>query len=363
MTRFKLVSDQEFFQSHSLSNQYRELFDTNPNSTPFQSPEWLSTLYQFRKRGFKALLGYEGNDLVAALPLKCSVGMWSCWRPFGVGPSDYLAPLAKSSNHLEDLYQFLIDQRETTLVDFHQIPNDHPFSNCFEVEKSISQARCLILDLPPSYDEYVTGLSKSLRYDVRRIGGKAFAEKNAEIIWLDDTNRSQFADSFFELHKLRWKSRGLPGAFIGSSEKFQRSWITNPNSSVVMNMLLVDGRPAGIIYGMKHGSTMYFYQAGMDPAVSTLSPGTVLVAKLIEKAIEQRCTTFDFMRGDEPYKRRWKPTRERENLRILISNGSVLSQAGKAWNQRAWKLESQIREKVEGKSLRKPRERKPTEVS
>lgn len=361
MTRFELISDQDFFRDQIES--YQSLFDECESSTPFQSPEWLRTLYPFRKRGFKVLVGYEGKDLVLSLPLKSSIGIWSCWRPFGVGPSDYLAPLYRSSSHLKDFYYFLRDQRDTSLIDLHQVPSDHDFAACFGSDEVITQAKCLVLELPSKFEDYVAGLSKSLRYDVRRIGGKAFAEKNAEVVWLEDSNREQFAENFFELHKLRWKSRGLPGAFIGSGEKFQRSWITNPKSCVVMNMLLIEGQPAGVIYGMQHGRTMYFYQAGMDPAVSTLSPGTVLVAKLIERAIESGCTTFDFMRGDEPYKRRWKPTRERTNYRVLISNGSVLSQAGKAWNERAWKLESQIREKVEGKSLRKRPEPKPSDGS
>jgi CelD/BcsL family acetyltransferase involved in cellulose biosynthesis len=358
MTRFELISDQDFFRDQIES--YQALFDQCPAATPFQSPEWLRTLYHFRKRGFKVLVGFEGKDLALSLPLKCSNGMWSCWRPFGVGPSDYLGPLYQSTEHVKDLYAFLLEQRETTLVDLHQVPSDHLLSNCFLQGESISQARCLLLDLPNTFDEYVANLSKSLRYDVRRIGGKAFSEKNAEVLWLDDSNRDQFADSFFNLHKLRWKSRGLPGAFIGSGERFQRAWISNRNSAVVMNMLLVEGKPAGVIYGMKQNETMYFYQAGMDPALSSLSPGTVLVAKLIERAISEGCKTFDFMRGDEPYKRRWKPTRERTNYRFLVSNGTVLSQAGKAWNEQAWKIESRIREKVEGKGLLLRREPKPS---
>jgi CelD/BcsL family acetyltransferase involved in cellulose biosynthesis len=266
-----------------------------------------------------------------------------------------LAPLYRGEDGLKAIGEFLIESSGDRLVDLHQIPGDHPFASLWELEKGIEQARCLVLDLPTSFETYVTGLSKSLRYDVRRIDGKALRERDASVIWMDESNQSSFVDTFFELHKARWKSRGLPGAFLGSSERFQRVWMSNPEhlGMLRVNMLVAEGKPIGVVYGMKFGATMYFYQAGMDPGASALSPGTVLVAKLIDRAIEEGCTAFDFMRGDEPYKRRWKPNRERINYRILLAQKSPLATVGKAWNEQAWRIEDKIRDRVEGKSLKK----------
>jgi CelD/BcsL family acetyltransferase involved in cellulose biosynthesis len=45
------------------------------------------------------------------------------------------------------------------------------------------------------------------------------------------------------------------------------------------------------------------YNSGLDPAVyGHLSPGIVLLARLVEYAIDTERTVFDFLRGDEPYK-------------------------------------------------------------
>lgn len=47
-----------------------------------------------------------------------------------------------------------------------------------------------------------------------------------------------------------------------------------------------------------------FYVTGFDTRFAALSPGTVIVAHSLRAAIREGFRTFDFLRGDEPYKRR-----------------------------------------------------------
>ena len=296
----------------------------------------------------------EGNDLVGLWNLYRHRSGWRSIRPLGVGPSDYLGPIGEYNELYREAIQ---DLNKKSLLDIHQLPSDHPALGSLEGHEAIEQAKCLVLDLPSSFDEYVKSLSKSLRYDVRRINGKALQEKGARVEWVSPETVERFADAFFELHKLRWKQRGLPGAFFGKAERFQRDWLrlAAQQNRLWMNLLIADGKAVGCVYAMRHEQTCYFYQAGMDPSAASLSPGTVLVAQTIQRAIEEGCTEFDFMRGDEPYKRRWKPTRERTNFRIILPPQTALTKAGYAWNKAAWRVESKVRERVEGKSLRNPK--------
>jgi CelD/BcsL family acetyltransferase involved in cellulose biosynthesis len=340
-----------------LTDEWHHLIQTSPFATPFQSREWLKnwTEHFANQRQLRTIVIREGSDLVGLFPMIQSHSVWSSLRPLGVGPSDYLGPLLLDDGLAaqEGMRDVLMDFSKSHLVDLHQIPSDHPFSSQFIDFDPIEQARCLILDLPATYEAYVASLSKSLRYDVRRLEGKALKERGAIVEWVNPENVDEFADQFFALHKARWKSRGLPGAFFGKGEQFQRAWMVAAveSGTLIMNRLVSGGNSVGIVYAMKQGTTCYFYQAGMDPNASSLSPGTILVSKMIERAIDLGCTTFDFMRGDEPYKRRWKPNRERINSRILLSQDSVVGKTGMWWNNTAWRVELKVRERLEGKSL------------
>jgi len=48
-----------------------------------------------------------------------------------------------------------------------------------------------------------------------------------------------------------------------------------------------------------------FYNAGTNPDAYDLSPGVVLIALFMRRAIEMGKRRFDFLRGDEPYKYHW----------------------------------------------------------
>ena len=47
---------------------------------------------------------------------------------------------------------------------------------------------------------------------------------------------------------------------------------------------------------------MLLYNSGFDPRLARFSPGLLLKAYLIKKAIEEKYQIFDFLRGDERYK-------------------------------------------------------------
>ncbi|HEY4593430.1 MAG TPA: GNAT family N-acetyltransferase, partial [Thermoanaerobaculia bacterium] len=97
--------------------------------------------------------------------------------------------------------------------------------------------------------------------------------------------------------------------------------------------------------------TVYFYQSGFDPAHSALSPGTLLVAQAIRRAIEEGKTAFDFLRGDEPYKRRWKPQREYRTLRKIRAVAGIQGTFGARWNRMGSELKSKVRAHLKEKRL------------
>ena len=66
------------------------------------------------------------------------------------------------------------------------------------------------------------------------------------------------------------------------------------------------GRIIAALYGFHHATRTYYYLGGFDPEFKQYSPGTILIAHAIAEAIREGATEFDFLRGREDYKYRWR---------------------------------------------------------
>jgi hypothetical protein len=168
---------------------------------------------------------------------------------------------------------------------------------------------CPVLTLPAGidFDGYLATLDKKQRHEVRRKIRRAEAAGPLALTKSEDP----FADleAFIDLHQKRWGEEGLFPTTEGgaASRRFFAGLFENcaPTGIVELDFLSVGGRriAAGVI--LDDGHTVYYYNAGVEPDARELSPGVVMVASYIQKAIELGRTRVDFMRGNEPYKYEW----------------------------------------------------------
>jgi len=340
-----------------LKGPWRDLANHSPQATPFQTYEWHETWWR-HYGGFREPRAYvvrEGEDIVGIMPMIRTKGLWSTLRPMGMGPSDYLHPLVREGSGDEVAKHLAESMKSATnidLIDLHQVRETNAITNCFECTR-IEQATCLLLDLPNSFDAYLGTIGKSLRYDVRKLDKSLFKTGRAIIDEVASDQLEQGMEILFEQHKLRWRKRGLPGAFLGKSIRFHKEWAeqASRNGWLRLSVLKLDGEPIGAIYAMALGDTSYYYQAGFDPSKGSVSPGTLLVAHTIRRAIGEGAKHFDFMRGDEPYKRRWKPNHVYRNLRLIASANGMLGNLGSSWNHAGSRVEGRLRARLEGRGL------------
>lgn len=114
-------------------------------------------------------------------------------------------------------------------------------------------------------------------------------------------------DFLAALHHRRWSSRGLPGAF--ASERFlhfHRSLIRRCFDQGFIQLLKVAaGEEAiGTLYNFVYQGKVYFYQSGFRYSDDKrLSPGTVTLFSAIQYCIDSGLDEFDFLAGDDFYKR------------------------------------------------------------
>jgi CelD/BcsL family acetyltransferase involved in cellulose biosynthesis len=345
------------FPEPSLVAQWRDLLTDAVFATPFQTPAWAKTWWWHFGKGKRPywIAFHHGDDLVGLYPMYRTSYPWRALRPIGCGQSDYLHPLARKGYQQSVNAYFishLAEVRDVDLVDIQQLrEGSSPAAGDFEPEV---QAQCLVLELPSDYEQYLGGLSKSLRYDCKRLGKEPFTNGAAKLVDVCSDTTAAAVDSFFELHEKRWKSRWQPGAFATKRLKaFHREVVSALacDGHLRMTLLESEGSAVGVIYGMEVGTTRFFYQCGFDPSAKALSPGTLLVADAIRKAIDEGCTHFDFMRGDEAYKRRWNPQQSHRNLRYILPLNSGLGAVGRALNHAGSKIEERVRARLEGRSL------------
>ena len=327
-----------------LRAEWDELLLDAPTATPFQTPEWQIAWWNLYRTGrqARAIEVREGRDLVGLYPLTLGAGPWRTLRAMGTGPSDYLHPIVRAGFDLDAMIgDALRAMRGVDLIDLHGLREDAPLA----AMATDDQARCLVLDLPPTYDAFLASLGKSLRFDCRRLDKAPFKDGKATV----ETNPEDGLDILFDLHRARWRAKRLPGAFVGRLVPFQRAWFASALSKgyLRLSVLRLEGQPIGALYAMALGQGVYYYQAGFAPTEGAISPGTLLVAYTVRQAIDEGRTRFDFLRGDEGYKRRWKPQRVFADRRAVVPL-NARGRLGAAWIRRAAKIEAKVRARLEG---------------
>ena len=178
---------------------------------------------------------------------------------------------------------------------------------------------CPVIRLPEGadLDGFLATLGKKERHEIRRKVRRAEAAGPVELV--ESTDPLADLDAFIDLHQARWGERGLfpptPGGDQGRRfirrlfELFGAATATDAptagHPTIHLGFLTVDGkRIAAEIHFETAGSVLY-YNAGVDPDARDLSPGVVLLERLVRRAIERGKCRVDLLRGDEPYKYEW----------------------------------------------------------
>ena len=102
--------------------------------------------------------------------------------------------------------------------------------------------------------------------------------------------------------KMHRAATGDKGAFM-TPEMETLFTDLHTDAGAVIDMLMSDaGDPVAGAFGFEDSEGYYLYNSAYDPAARGASPGIVMLASLIERAIDAGKPTFDFLKGDEPYK-------------------------------------------------------------
>lgn len=305
-------------RSESLSSaaeRWRKLVTSSTRSTVFDLPTWQETWWQHFGDGKQAKILTVNSDtgeldLLAPLMQEGETVSFLGGTDL-VDYHDFVCPGQLSQSCIEAviaelntdssieklLFESIIDS-SLTLQCLPDVIRSHGWN--VTVEKEDVSPR---LELSDSWDEYLAGLRKKDRHELRRKLRRL--ERAGEVRHLELTDREDVETAlpdFFDLHRMSTPDKK---EFMTSEREafFKEVAARLADEGVTrLSFLEINGERAATSLSFVVGTTRYLYNSGYNPEHYRLSVGLLNHAYTIQKSIEQGHTVFDFMRGDESYK-------------------------------------------------------------
>lgn len=228
--------------------------------------------------------------------------------------SDYL-DLLTSPEHLPGFCSALLDALEALpgsefdTLDLFNLQASSPTITALEAETARRGWNldreplqvCPVISLPRSWEEYLAGLDKKTRHEIRRKMRRAEGgEDRMELKILGVEGVEEFLRLMAcDQAKAAFLTPQMRNQFHAIAQAAEEAGMLQ------LAFLEMGGRNVAAYLNFTFGNRIWVYNSGMDPSFAAASPGWVLLAALIRRAIEEGYRAFDFMRGDEAYKFQW----------------------------------------------------------
>lgn len=328
-----LASPEEVVASRAVWNQ---LVDEMPLATPFATWEWVTTWHeQFGSDAqARVLFVRKGGQLVGILPLACRPGAMS-WlgatlemsgaANVGADHLDLIAASAHAPACAETINAFLrrsgMSWRELRFSLVTEQSQLFEHARLTGGMRTHARARSVApyLAISGTFDDYLKTLSSNERYKLRSRSRKLLSQPEVSYSSFERDERDRALDLLFSLHRSRSEDKAIVSTFTGHDvESFHRRLTAvMPWDRVVLRGLRQGAHVFAMFYGFRVGGRLFYFQLGYEPAWSAHSPGLVLLTKTIEEAFESGCSEYNFLQGDEPFKRTWtKQSRSLFDVRV-----------------------------------------------
>jgi CelD/BcsL family acetyltransferase involved in cellulose biosynthesis len=309
--RVELTDDPTAFRTHD----WTPLVEADPAGTVFHTPAFLKLWWEEFGTG-RLILAFarEDGETVGAGAFESIDGRLQFLGGFDV--TDYLGPVARPGREAEVAAGMLdaLAGLGWTRADLAGLAEGSPWFEALEgaaagcgflVERGDDGVAPLI-ELEGSFDAYLDALPTKLRHEMRRKERRLADQAGGyEVTWASASTLSRDVDRFVELHQA---SPGPKGRFLhpGMELFFRRlAGALLEQGWFQLAFIEVDGTKAAGAMGFSFGDTFSLYNSAFDRDFERLSPGMVLVTRLIRDAAERGLRRFDMLKGDLAYKYRF----------------------------------------------------------
>ncbi|KOT93422.1 glycosyl transferase family 1 [Streptomyces sp. NRRL F-4711] len=325
----ELVTDEAVFAG--LAPEWGRLYGRCAAATPFQSHAWLHSWWRsYGPPGrLRVVLARDGRELVAAAPLMLVRRPVPALVPLGGAISDYgdvLLDDGRGPDAATALAAGLAAAARTALVDLREVRPGAAAERVYACWRGprhrLADSLCLELPALP-LDELVARLPSAkarqrVRAQLRRLD--ALGVKSRPVL-PDEADTA--VRRLLELHRLQWRGRQVTGEHLrprfrehlvraaGPMVRSGDAVVTEfrmDDEVVAVDMTLLSRGLAG---GYLYGAHPLLRERKADVAV-------MLLDACAGYARAPGRSTLSLLRGDEPYKHRWRPDPV-PNQRLLLA--------------------------------------------
>lgn len=298
----------------ALAAEWTELLAQSPANTLFLLPQWQEIWWDILGGG-RELAGFAlrspGGALTAIASLSRSGPDFSLvgnpetfdYNDFILRPGSELDFFPLLLDHLaragaQTLELTSLRESSPTLEHLPALARRHGYT--VEIaEEDVAPG----LELPATWEEYLAGLSKKNRHELRRKLRRL--ETAANWRWYSVQEPAAVAARLDDFLTLMRQSDPEKAAYMTAQrETFFRRMADRTAQLDLLRLyfLEMDGADVAAALCFDYGGVRYLYNSGYNPDFSYYSVGLLLNALCLRAAIEQGQTYFDFLRGPESYK-------------------------------------------------------------
>lgn len=320
--------------------------------TPFQSSFWLTSWWDAFGSEFdhKILIATRDNELVGFAPLMSRRGRTHGpleW--LGTGRSDH-APLLLAPDCAPSVFAaFLAHLRQHggwSLLSLRTLQ---------ESQRSIIAGAAIAAsgiwqtdDVSPrialqgSWDEFLAGKSSKHRSNLRRLLRQANESPQVRIECVNQY-QPQLLREIEDVERNSWKAKGGSLRLEGSGYTFYESFLQRFSDHHALEVWCCrhEQRLVAYLITFVHAEQVFYYNGAYRSDSANLaqgfSPGTALIASAVKSAHDRKLKSFDFLRGDEPYKALWK-NEDRLLYQLVIAAPGIRGSAALLALRLRWKL-------------------------
>ena len=296
-----------------LWGDWEALLIESPTAAVFQTPLWHHLWWQ--ELGGQAELRLttlrEEDKLVGVAPLMYRddtlmfVGDPDLWDYH-----DVVAARGRDADLFPALFDSLL-QQTWSRMDLRSLPE---YSSVLSHLPELARAHQFAIDvtqedvspglpLPSTWDDYLAGLSKKDRHELRRKLRRL--ERQGPYHYYSVNGASSLAGALDDFFTLMRDSRQDKAMFLTPErERFFRRMADELARADVLKLFFMElsGKRVASALCFDYGQTRFLYNSGFHPDYGSLSVGLLLKALCLREAIENGKLYFDFLRGSEPYK-------------------------------------------------------------